>query len=81
MPFDSEHNRNIADSEGEGNVHLLRRVEVYLRRSGMAPTRFGREAVRDPRFVFDLRKGREPRQRIVNRVCAYLEPREGGSGR
>jgi 2,4-dienoyl-CoA reductase-like NADH-dependent reductase (Old Yellow Enzyme family) len=46
----------------------------------MAPTRFGREAVSDPRFVFDLRKGREPRSRIVNRVCAYLETLERRPG-
>ncbi len=59
-------------------MHLLRRVETYLRRSGMKPTRFGREAARDPRFVFDLRKGREPGIRISRRVCAYLESREEG---
>jgi 2,4-dienoyl-CoA reductase-like NADH-dependent reductase (Old Yellow Enzyme family) len=58
-------------------MHLLRQVEVYLRRSGMAPTRFGREVVRDPRFVFDLRQGREPRAPTVRRVTDFLEQREG----
>jgi hypothetical protein len=29
--------------------------------------------MRDPRFVFDLRKGREPGAKTVNRVRAYLE--------
>ena len=38
-----------------------------------APTRFGREVVGDPRFVFDLRKGREPRPLTVARVRAFLE--------
>jgi 2,4-dienoyl-CoA reductase-like NADH-dependent reductase (Old Yellow Enzyme family) len=61
-------------------VQLLRRVETYLRRSGTAATRFGRESVRDPRFVFDLRKGREPGRRIVRRVCAYLDRHERGLG-
>jgi 2,4-dienoyl-CoA reductase-like NADH-dependent reductase (Old Yellow Enzyme family) len=61
-------------------VQLLRRVESYLKRSGTPATRFGREAVRDPRFVFDLRKGREPGRRIIRRVCAYLESREKGLG-
>ena len=37
------------------------------------PTRFGRDVVGDPRFVFDLRKGREPRPQTVARVRAYLE--------
>jgi hypothetical protein len=27
----------------------------------------------DPRFVFDLRNGRDPRPRTVERIRAYLE--------
>ena len=52
---------------------LLRDVERYLRTSRTAPTRFGREVVGDPRFVLDLRNGREPRPPTVRRVRAYLE--------
>jgi hypothetical protein len=54
-------------------VHLLRQVEKFLRQSDIAPTRFGREAVGDPRFVFDLRNGRDPRPQTVERVRAFLE--------
>lgn len=54
-------------------MHLLREVEKFLRQNETAPTRFGREAVGDPRFVFDLRKGRDPRPQTVRRVLAYLE--------
>lgn len=54
-------------------MHLLREVEKFLRRSDVAPTRFGRDAVGDPRFVFDLRNGRDPRPRTIERVLAYLE--------
>lgn len=54
-------------------MYLLREVEKFLKRSEVAPTRFGRDAVGDPRFVFDLRKGREPRARTVARVRAFLE--------
>lgn len=54
-------------------MHLLREVEKFLRQSDVAPTRFGREAVGDPRFVFDLRNGRDPRPTTVARVLAYLE--------
>lgn len=39
----------------------------------MPATRFGREAVSDPRFVFDLRRGREPRPQTIERVRAFLE--------
>lgn len=58
---------------GNCNVHLLRNVEKYLRASNIAPTRFGRDAVGDPRFVFDLRNGREPRPTTIERVLTYLE--------
>jgi hypothetical protein len=54
-------------------VHLLYDIERFLRQSQIAPTRFGREATGDPRFVFDLRRGREPRPCTEARVRAYLE--------
>lgn len=54
-------------------MHLLRDVEKFLKNSNMPAARFGRESMKDPRFVFDLRKGREPRPRTVERVRAFLE--------
>ena len=57
----------------ESPVNLLREVERFLRQSDIPPTRFGRIAMRDPRFVFDLRNGRDPRPETVARVLAYLE--------
>lgn len=59
--------------EVENVVHLLWEIEKFLRSAEVAPTRFGRDAVGDPRFVFDLRRGREPRHRTVERVRAYLQ--------
>jgi hypothetical protein len=53
-------------------VHLLREVEKFLRVSKVPAARFGREAMHDSRFVFDLRRGREPRAATVIRVRAYL---------
>nr|WP_299593981.1 hypothetical protein [Sphingomonas bacterium] len=47
-------------------------IERYLRNSGVAPTRFGRDAVNDPRFVLDLRNGREPRASTAERVVTYI---------
>jgi 2,4-dienoyl-CoA reductase-like NADH-dependent reductase (Old Yellow Enzyme family) len=43
----------------------------------MAPTRFGREAVGDPKLVFQLREGREPRRRTIIRILDYLNDAEG----
>ena len=57
----------------ETSVTLLREIEKFLRRKAIAPTRFGKEATGDPRFVFDLRRGREPRAETERRVRAFLE--------
>lgn len=54
-------------------MYLLREIERFLRSSRIPATRFGREVLGDPRFVFDLRNGREPRPLTVARVRAYLE--------
>ncbi len=51
---------------------LLERIESHLRDNDISATTFGREAVGDPRFVLDLRKGRNPRRRTVMRLEAYL---------
>ena len=58
---------------GTNDVHLLRDVEKYLKNSNTPAARFGREAMGDPRFVFDLRRGREPRPQTVERIRAFLE--------
>jgi 2,4-dienoyl-CoA reductase-like NADH-dependent reductase (Old Yellow Enzyme family) len=57
-------------------MHLLQRIERHLRRSGTPMTRFGREALNDPRFVPDLRNGREVRAKTVARVLAYIDRAE-----
>ena len=57
-------------------MHLLSRIERHLKRSGIPPTRFGRDCVHDPRFVFDLRRGRQPGAQVSARVAAYILARE-----
>ena len=51
---------------------LIRKIEVFLRRTDMSATRFSRLAARDPRFVADLRNGREPRRRMEQRVEHFM---------
>ena len=60
-------------------MHLLGEIERHLQRAAISETRFGREAVGDPRFVADLRNGREPRTRTIERIATYLaaDPRAG----
>jgi hypothetical protein len=52
---------------------LQRRIELYLRRTRTAPSRFGDEVLNDRRFVFDLRRGRMVRPDTAVRVHAWLD--------
>lgn len=51
---------------------LLYAIETYLRRTNLPPSRFGRDAVRDPRLVHDLRRGRSPGPDLERRVRDYI---------
>jgi hypothetical protein len=51
---------------------LIRRIEVFLRRTGMPCTKFGRLAAHDPRFVGDLRNGRIPRPETEDRIEQFM---------
>lgn len=53
-------------------MHVGRLVERFLREMDMPPTTFGREAVNDPRFVRDLRNGRECREKTRERVLEFI---------
>lgn len=53
-------------------MQLLEQIERYLEVSKLAPSRFGRMALGDPRFVEDLRSGRRPRAKTLGRVNAFL---------
>ncbi len=61
-------------------MSILIDIDRFLRAKKMAPTRFGREAVGDPRFVFDVRKGRQCGGRVRARVYAYMAARNGTPG-
>lgn len=53
-------------------MSLLVKIDGFLRRTHMPPTKFGRLAVRDPRLVGDLRRGREPGASMIARVEAFI---------
>lgn len=57
-------------------MKLLARIEAHMKSRRMAPTRFGRDCVGDPKFVLQLREGREPRRRTIIRVLDYLDDPE-----
>ena len=57
-------------------MHLGREIERFLQRTGMPATKFGRLAVNDPRFVLDVRMGREPRSHTAARVIDFIAAQE-----
>ena len=52
---------------------FLADIEAFLRHAGMSATAFGRACARDPNLVSDLRGGRDPRLRLVERVSAFIQ--------
>jgi hypothetical protein len=52
---------------------LERRIEQYLKRSGISPTSLGRLAVNDSNFVFALRKGRKVGESTASKVHLWLD--------
>lgn len=57
---------------------VLKWVEKHLRERRIRPASFGRDAVGDPSFVFELRRGRDPRPRTVARVLDYIQAQAAG---
>ena len=53
-------------------MHLLRDIEKFIRENDMPWTKFGRLSVRDPRFVEDLRNGRQPGPRVSQNVEHFM---------
>ena len=51
---------------------LLRKIEIFLNETKMPWTKFGRLSVRDPRFVEDLRNGRQPGKTVSDRVESFM---------
>ncbi len=58
---------------------LIRRIERFLRDTGMPWTKFGRLAAHDPRFVADLRNGRTPRPHTEARVEHFMNTYKEGN--
>ena len=48
-------------------------IEHHLEVTGMDATAFGRVVMNDPRFVFDLRRGRSPSGDTMDKVWIWLK--------
>ena len=58
---------------------FLSEIERFLTDAGLEPTTLGKQALGDPSFVFDLRKGRSPSTRTVNKVRNWMQQQMGGA--
>ena len=54
---------------------FLAEIDAFLARERVSSSAFGRAAVGDPNFVHDLRNGRAPNLRLVDRIRAYMAGR------
>lgn len=59
---------------------LIRSIEKFLKEHNMPPTKFGRLATHDPRFVLDLRNGRSPREDTAAKVQDFMRSYQGEAG-
>ncbi|MFM8745596.1 MAG: sulfate adenylyltransferase subunit CysD [Aestuariivirga sp.] len=54
---------------------FLEEVEAFLASAGLEPTALGKQALGDPNFVFDLRKGRSPSTRTIAKLRNWIAGR------
>jgi len=47
-------------------------VEAFIESHGFKPTEFGRQAVGDPSFVLNLRRGRSPTLATADKVLTFM---------
>ena len=59
---------------------LLREIDAFVRRAGMAPTTFGRLAANDGKLVARLRSGKGITTRTVEKIQAYMRTRGDRGG-
>jgi homoserine dehydrogenase len=57
---------------------FLAQIQRFLDATGMSPTAFGRDALGDPRFVFQVRDGRNPNTSLMDRAESFMRKYRGG---
>jgi sulfate adenylyltransferase subunit 2 len=52
--------------------NFLTEIDHFLKSTGTEPTALGKQAMGDPNFVFDLRKGRSPSLRTIDKIKTWI---------
>lgn len=55
---------------------LLAEIEAFIARTGISRTKFGIDAVNDPRLVSDIAAGRNLTLKTVSRIRAFIANEE-----
>ena len=58
---------------------FLSEIERFLETAGLDATSLGKQALGDPSFVFDLRKGRSPSTRTIDKVRNWIQQQKSAS--
>ena len=58
---------------------FLSEIERFLESAKLEPTALGKQALADPSFVFDLRKGRSPSTRTIDKVRGWIAQQKANS--
>ena len=59
---------------------FLAEIERFLSSAGVDPSALGKGALGDPNFVFDLRKGRSPSTRTIDKVRSWIAQQSAPAG-
>ena len=59
---------------------FLSEIERFLSSAGVDASALGKQALGDPNFVFDLRKGRSPSTRTIDKVRGWIAAQAGPAG-
>ena len=51
---------------------FIRRIELFLKRTGMSPTVFGLKATKNPNFVFRIRSGGQCLDSTKDKVLKFI---------
>jgi 2,4-dienoyl-CoA reductase-like NADH-dependent reductase (Old Yellow Enzyme family) len=57
----------------ERPTDLIREIDLFIERHKISPVTFGREAMRDPHFVRDVRNGRRLWPETEAKVRAFMD--------
>jgi hypothetical protein len=58
---------------------LIAEIDASRKRSGMTTSGFGRMAIGDPNFYGDLKDGRMPSLKLIDRVREFMQAQEASA--